>query len=108
MGEGRFEIGQKERNQLKVLREGRERQITQQQAAEQLGLTERPVRRLMARIRTVEIDLWCTACVAQDSTEEIGNVWSYTAGLWSSTPMKPACSRWRRSCRTSEKASNSR
>src|SRR5947208_2319452 len=71
MGEGRFEIGQKERNQLKVLREGRERQMTQQQAAEQLGLTERPVRRLMARMRTVEIDLWCTACVAQDST--VGN-----------------------------------
>jgi biotin operon repressor len=53
MGEDRFEMGQKERDRLKVLHEASERQITQQQAAEQLGLSERQVRRVMARMRTV-------------------------------------------------------
>src|SRR4051794_6797106 len=53
MGEDRFEMGQKERDRLKVLHEARERQMTQQQAAEQLALTDRHVRRLVARLRTV-------------------------------------------------------
>jgi hypothetical protein len=47
----RFEMGQRERDRLKVLHEAEKRQITQQQAAEQLGITERQVRRLVARLR---------------------------------------------------------
>src|SRR5690349_14493097 len=53
MGGDRFEMGQRERDRLKVLHEAEKRQITQQQAAEQLGITERQVRRLVARLRVV-------------------------------------------------------
>lgn len=46
-------MGQRERDRLKVLHEASKRQITQRQAAEQLGVTERQVRRLVARMRAV-------------------------------------------------------
>jgi biotin operon repressor len=46
-------MGQRERDRLKVLHEADTRRITQRQAAEQLGITERQVRRLIARLRTV-------------------------------------------------------
>ena len=49
----RFEMGQRERDRLKVLHEADKRRITQKQAAEQLGITERQVRRLVARLRAV-------------------------------------------------------
>lgn len=49
----RFEMGQRERDRLKVLHEAGQRQITQRQAAEQLGITERQVRRLLARVRAI-------------------------------------------------------
>jgi Homeodomain-like domain len=48
-----FEMGQRERDRLKVLHEANNRRITQRQAAEQLGITERQVRRLIARLRVV-------------------------------------------------------
>jgi hypothetical protein len=51
MGEDRFEMGQKERDRLKVLHEARQRRITQGQAAEQLKMSERQVRRLIAELR---------------------------------------------------------
>lgn len=44
-------MNQKERDRLKVLHEARKRQITQKQAAEQMGVTERWVRKLLARMR---------------------------------------------------------
>jgi hypothetical protein len=53
MGEDRFEMGQKERDRLKVLHETKQRRITQKQAAEQLGITERQVRRLVVRLRAI-------------------------------------------------------
>jgi biotin operon repressor len=53
MGEDRFEMGQKERDRLKVLHEANQRRITQKQAAEQLGITERQVRRLVVRLRAI-------------------------------------------------------
>jgi Homeodomain-like domain len=53
MGEDRLEMGQKERDRLKVLHEADRQRITQRQAAEQLGITERQVRRLIARLRSV-------------------------------------------------------
>lgn len=53
MQEDRFEMGQKERDRLKVLHEAGKRQITQRQAAEQLGLSERQVRRLLDKMRQV-------------------------------------------------------
>lgn len=46
-----LQMNQKERDRLKVLHEARERHITQRQAAEQMGVTERRVRQLMARMR---------------------------------------------------------
>ncbi|MBV8864342.1 MAG: ISNCY family transposase [Acidobacteriaceae bacterium] len=46
-------MGQRERDRLKVLHEAEKQLITQRQAAEQLGITERQVRRLIARLRTV-------------------------------------------------------
>src|SRR4051812_35896154 len=52
MGEDRFEMGQKERDRLKVLHEAGKGQITQKQA-EQLGLSERQVRRLIGRLHAV-------------------------------------------------------
>jgi DNA-binding Lrp family transcriptional regulator len=51
MGEDRFEMSQKERDRLKVLHEAGKGQITQKQAAEQLRVTERQVRRLIKQIR---------------------------------------------------------
>ena len=53
MDGNRFEMGQRERDRLKVLHEAERGQITQRQAAEQLGITERQVRRLVARLRVV-------------------------------------------------------
>ena len=44
-------MGQKERDRLKILHEAQQGQITQKQAAEQLAITERHVRRLMRRFR---------------------------------------------------------
>jgi transposase len=44
-------MSQKERDRLKVLQEAKQRQITQKEAAEQIGVTERWVRKLMRRMR---------------------------------------------------------
>jgi biotin operon repressor len=44
-------MSQKQRDRLKVLHEASKAQITQKQAAEQLGLTERHVRRLAGKLR---------------------------------------------------------
>jgi len=46
-------MGQREGDRLKILHEAKQRRITQKQAAEQLGLTERHVRRLLVGVRTV-------------------------------------------------------
>jgi DNA-binding Lrp family transcriptional regulator len=51
MGEDRLAMSQKERDRLKVLHEAGQRQITQKQAAEQLKLSERQVRRLAGKLR---------------------------------------------------------
>lgn len=53
MQEDRLEMSQKERDRLKVLHEASKRQLTQRQAAEQLGLSERQVRRLLGKLREV-------------------------------------------------------
>jgi len=44
-------MSQEERDRLKVLHEASKRQITQKQAAEEIGVTERWVRKLLARMR---------------------------------------------------------
>lgn len=44
-------MSQKERDRLKVLQEARKRQITQKEAAEQIGVSERWVRKLLGRMR---------------------------------------------------------
>ena len=44
-------MSQKERDHLKVLHEASRKQITQKEAAEQIGVTERWVRKLLARMR---------------------------------------------------------
>ena len=44
-------MSQKERDRLKVLHETNQRQITQKQAAQQMGISERWVRKLLARMR---------------------------------------------------------
>lgn len=44
-------MSQKERDRLKVLHEASKRQIPQKQAAEEIGVTERWVRKLLARMR---------------------------------------------------------
>jgi excisionase family DNA binding protein len=51
MGEDRFEMGQKERDRLKILHEAQQGQITQVQAGQQLGITGRQVRRLLRKLR---------------------------------------------------------
>jgi hypothetical protein len=53
MGEDRFEMSQKEPDRLKVLHESAGGLITQKQAAGQLHLCERQVRRLVAKLRSV-------------------------------------------------------
>ena len=45
-------MSQRERDRLKVFQETSKRQITQKQAAEQMGVTPRWVRKLLARMRT--------------------------------------------------------
>ena len=45
-------MGTKERDRLKVLHEVRRRHITQRQAATELGLSARWVRKLLVRLRT--------------------------------------------------------
>src|ERR1035437_1147582 len=44
-------MSQKERDRLKVLHEAKKRQITQKEAGEQIGVSERWVRKLMGRMR---------------------------------------------------------
>jgi DNA-binding Lrp family transcriptional regulator len=46
-----LQMSQKERDRLKVLHETKKRQITQKEAGEQMGVTERWVRKLLARMR---------------------------------------------------------
>jgi DNA-binding Lrp family transcriptional regulator len=53
MQKDRFEMGQRERDRLKVLHEASRKQITQGQAGEQLGLSDRQIRRLMGKLREV-------------------------------------------------------
>jgi transposase InsO family protein len=53
MGEDRFEMSQKERDRLKVLTEAKDGLITQKQAAVQLKLSERQVRRLVQGLRRI-------------------------------------------------------
>jgi DNA-binding Lrp family transcriptional regulator len=53
MQEDRFEMGQKERDRLKVLTESKKGLITQAQAASQLEISERQVRRLLRKLRAV-------------------------------------------------------
>ena len=44
-------MSQKERDRLKVLHEAKKRHITQKEAAAQIGVTERWVRKLLSRMR---------------------------------------------------------
>ena len=44
-------MSQKERDRLQVLHEAKQRQITQKEAGEQIGVSERWVRKLLARMR---------------------------------------------------------
>jgi predicted DNA-binding protein (UPF0251 family) len=44
-------MSQKERDRLKVLHDAKRRQVTQKEAAEQIGVTERWVRKLLAKMR---------------------------------------------------------
>jgi hypothetical protein len=53
MGEDRLAMSQKERDRLKILHEAEKGQITQGQAALQMDLSERQVRRLVSRLRQV-------------------------------------------------------
>src|SRR5579872_1440940 len=49
--QGLLEMSQKERDRLKVLHEAKMGLILQREAAEQMGVTERWVRKLLARMR---------------------------------------------------------
>lgn len=51
MGEDRLAMSQRERDRLKVLHDADKRQITQKEAARQLKLSERQVRRLAGKLR---------------------------------------------------------
>ena len=53
MGEDRIEMSQKERDRLKVLTEAKDQLIRQKQAAGQLKVSERQVRRLVQRLREI-------------------------------------------------------
>ena len=53
----------KERERLKVLHEGKQRHITQKQAAAELGLSVRWVRKLLVRLRTRGTEGCGTGCV---------------------------------------------
>jgi DNA-binding transcriptional regulator LsrR (DeoR family) len=50
-GQDRIIMSQRESNQLYVIRQAIEKEVTQKQAAERLGLVERQVRRLVRTIR---------------------------------------------------------
>ena len=68
MGEDRFEMSQKERDRLKVLTEAKKGLITQTQAASQLEISERQVRRLVSKLRDGAIVRWCMGCVGGPRT----------------------------------------
>ena len=53
MGEDRLEMSQGERDRLKILHEASKGQITQKQAAGQLKLSERQVRRILRKLREI-------------------------------------------------------
>jgi hypothetical protein len=53
MGEDRLAMSQRERDRLKVLHEASKGQITQKQAAEQLRVSERQVRRLLKKLKVM-------------------------------------------------------
>jgi DNA-binding Lrp family transcriptional regulator len=49
--QGLLQMSQKERDRLKVLHEAKKRQMTQREAAEQMGMSQRWVGKLLARMR---------------------------------------------------------
>ena len=65
-------MSQRERDRLKVLHEVEKGQLRQQQAAVQLGLTDRWVRKLLGRLRTAVTQLVAGGLIALAAGEEQG------------------------------------
>jgi hypothetical protein len=60
--QGVLTMTQRNRDRLVVLRKAQKKLITQKQAAIELQLTERQVRRLAKRLKGRATKQWCTRC----------------------------------------------
>jgi hypothetical protein len=76
---------QAERDRLVALKKHKKKLITERQAAEEIGITERQVRRLSRKLRRKG-----DQAVFHELRGRSGS-----AGRWHSTRIRPGCSRWR-------------
>ncbi len=60
---GELLITQRDRDRLVVLKKAQNRGITQPQAAAELRVTVRQVKRLLVKLKGVGTGRWCTDCV---------------------------------------------
>jgi DNA-binding transcriptional regulator LsrR (DeoR family) len=70
----------KERDRLKVLHGVQEGHLTQGEAAGQLGISDREVRRLLARIAAEGIAEWCIGCAERCRTGVYRRVYAPARG----------------------------
>src|ERR1019366_109441 len=62
MPEGQLLMTQAERDRLVALKKAKKKLITQKEAAEELGITERHVRRLLRELKRLATKWWRTVC----------------------------------------------
>ena len=65
---------QAERDRLVALKKAKKKLIPQKEAAEELGITERHVRRLLRELKRRGIRSWLTGCGACRRTERSGRM----------------------------------
>ena len=107
---------QAERDRLVALKKAKKKLITQKQAAEEIGVTERQVRRLLRKLRRKgdravihelrgrasnrKLPAGCSraSCITTPAKRTCGccgRTWSGSAGRWRFTRIRRACFRWR-------------
>jgi hypothetical protein len=82
---GQLLMTQAERDRLVALKKHKKKLITERQAAEEIGITERQVRRLPRKLRRKG-----DQAVFHELRGRSGS-----AGRWHSARIRPGCSRWR-------------
>jgi hypothetical protein len=100
--EGQLLMTQAERDRLVALKKAKKKLITQKQAAEEIGVTERQVRRLLRKLRRKGDQRSSMNCAVERPTGSCRPKWN--SKPWRSFPTRytgDSGRRWRRSTCTS-------